>query len=110
MKHPASDKPIQEIIARLTRLEKAIFNKKEKRVVTAGKEDFAGPRGGVRLLITKNFFNAKKTFGEARSALAKNGYHYSRQAVQMALKGLATRKGPLTVLREGGSNHYVLRK
>jgi uncharacterized protein YcbK (DUF882 family) len=64
----------------------------------------------VRLLISKGFFNAKKTLGEVRRALADNSYHYSRQAADMALKGLALRKGPLISLKEGGQNVYAKRK
>jgi len=105
-----SDDKLTEISKRLERLEKAVFGKTRKRPQEQGTPAFSGATGGIRLLISKNFFNAKRKLGEVRDALAENGYHYSRQAVQMALKGLATRKGPLALLKEGGTNLYVNRK
>jgi len=39
-----------------------------------------------------------------------NGYHYSRQAVQMPLTRLSTVGGPLVALKDKGKNVYVKRK
>lgn len=95
---------------RLDRLEKAVFGTKPKPAPKTSTEKFSGASGGVRFLISKNFFSTKKTLGETRSALAENGYHYSVQAVEVALKRRTSRKGPLIVLKEGGKNVYVIRK
>jgi hypothetical protein len=110
MKHFGPASAIQKIIARLDRLEKAVFAKDSKPGQKPAPSNFSGATGGVRLLVSKSFFSKGKTLGEVRSALAENGYHYSRQAVDMALKGLATRKGPLVILKAGGNNAYVNRK
>jgi hypothetical protein len=104
------DKTIRKMEERFARLEKAVFGSGAQRGEKSATSKFSGPTGGVRFLISKNFFTAKKELGEVRKALADNGYHYSRQAVHVALKGLATRRGPLAVLKEGGMNVYVNRK
>ncbi len=106
-----SKDPVQEIIKRIERLEKAVFRKKEKRAATSQQaEDFAGPSGGVRLLISKNFFKTKKILGDVRKALGKNDYHYGAPQVQTALNRLSTRTGPLAASTEGGKKVYVKRK
>lgn len=110
MKHSDPARAIPKIIARLARLEKAVFAKDSKPSQKAATSAFSGATGGVRFLISKGFFSKGKTLGEVRGALAENGYHYSRQAVDMALKGLAKRKGPLVILKMGGNNAYANRK
>jgi hypothetical protein len=100
---------------RLTRLEKAVLGKGEgngdrKSKASPKASDFSGPTGGVRLLVTKSFFNKKKTFAEVRSALSDHDYHYSAQAVQMALNRLAGNRGTLVSLKQGGKKLYVNRK
>ncbi len=110
MKHPASDKTIQEIIARLTRLEKAVFDRKVKQAPGSQQENFAGPSGGVRLLISKKFFKTKRNLGDVRKALGENDYHYGAQQVHNALNRLSRRNGPLVVSMEGGKKFYVNRK
>ncbi len=105
------DKIIRQLVSRIERLEGEVFGSGKK--VPTKKEtgaNFKGARGGVRLLISRNFFSGKKTFGEVRKALEENGYHYSAQAVQMALSGLSVRKGPLVSLRKDGRKVYVVRK
>ncbi len=104
------EKQFKEIAKRVERLEKAVFGKGSKPSPKPATPSFSGATGGIRLLISKNFFGKGKTLGDVRSALAENGYHYSRQAVDMALKGLANRKGPLVILKVGGRNCYVNRK
>jgi hypothetical protein len=73
MKHATPEKILREIITRLTRLEKAVFGKNGKHVAARRQENFSGPSGGVRLLVSRNFFSTKKAFGEVRTALAKHG-------------------------------------
>src|SRR5205085_3008382 len=88
---------------RLTRLEDAVFGRKEqpKHARTAKAPDFSGPTGGVRFLISKGSFKKKKTLAEVRTALSDHDYHYSAQAVQMALTRQSGRRGLLTALNEG---------
>ena|SRR5437762_397956 len=105
-----SEKAIKAMEKRLTRLEEAVFGKKGSRAEKAGGSNFSGATGGVRLLVTKNFFDTKRTRSETRSALAKNGYHYSGPAVQMALNRLSKRTGFLAAFKEAGKKVYVRRK
>ena len=105
-----SEKPIKALERRVARLEDAVFGKKPTSIPKTKKERYSGATGGVRFLISKDFFNEKRKLRQVRDALAKNGYHWSRQAVDMALRGLASRKGPLTLLKEGGRNVFVRRK
>lgn len=100
----------REIIGRIEHLEKAVFGKKAMPFQKPTPTVFAGATGGVRLLLSKGFFKQKKPLAEVRVMLAKNGYHYSAQAVQMALSRLSGRIGPLTTLKNGGHNVYVERK
>lgn len=110
MKHATSGNAIREILSRLARLEKAVFGKKEKQAPGLKKQDFTGPSGGVRLLVSKDFFKLKRNLGEVRKELAKNDYHYGAAQVQTALNRLSTRKGPLASSTEGGKKFYVKRK
>lgn len=105
------DKRLKKIEDRLACLEKAVFSKKSKTVrQKTAEDDFSGATGGIRFLISKGFFGDKRVIGEIRSALEKNGYHYSGPAVQMACKRLSKRSGPLTALQEGGRKVYVRSK
>ena len=101
---------VEKMEERVARLETAVFGSKSGHHQQTSSSGFNGATGGVRFLVSKNFFNAKRAFGDVRNALTKNDYHYSRQAVQTALKGLCARKGPLNMLKERGSNFYVNRK
>lgn len=75
------------------------------------KEDnYSGPTGGVRYLISKRFFKEKRDLASVREQLSQEGYHYSRQAVHEALKTLSRPAGPLVTLKEGRNKTYVERK
>ena len=102
---------------RITRLEKTIFGHKGNFKVgsdSKGRQSkepgFSGATGGVRFLISKRHFKKKLGLSEVRATLAKHEYHYSAQAVQMALNRLTRKDGPLVALREGGRKVYVERK
>jgi hypothetical protein len=106
-----NDHDSRKIIRRLERLEKAVFGSGRKRVRDAAKEQgFTGPSGGVRLLISKNFFKTKRNLGDVRKALGENDYHYGSAQVQTSLNRLSTRAGPLAASTEGGKKFYVRRK
>ena len=104
------DKSFKAIEKRLTRLEKAVFGSKERQEVKKPAKGFGGATGGVRFLISKGQFRSKLGLAEVKTALAKNDYHYSTQAVDMALKRLAGKGGPLGSIKEGGKKAYVNRK
>jgi len=99
---------------RLARLEGAVFGAKRKSTIKSKTEakapDFSGATGGVRFLISKGVFKKKKTLADVRTSLADHEYHYSAQAIQMALSRLTPKDGPLVSLREGGRKVYVERK
>lgn len=97
---------------RIARLENAVFGQKGKtKTGTEPKSsDFSGATGGVRVLISKGFFKKKQGLAEVRTTLSDNGYHYSRQAVHVALNNLASKGGLLVFLQEGGRKVYVERK
>jgi hypothetical protein len=105
-----SDKAIKALEARVARLENAVFVKKAKPNPDKKSEIYIGATGGIRFLISKEFFKNKRKLGEVWDSLTENGYHWSRQAVDMALKGLSSRRGPLVLLKEGGRNVFVRRK
>lgn len=101
----------KQIFERIGRLENAVFNE-QKTVKLLPKEDknFHGATGGLRLLISKGFFNSKKTFAEIKKELASQDYHYSDQAIQTPLNNLSKSGGPLVGFREGGKKVYAKRK
>jgi len=102
----------KNILTRIERLETAIFGKQKKPLITLPKkgENFRGATGGLRLLISKGFFNSKKTFAEIRKGLASQDYHYSNQAIQTPLNNLSKSGGPLVSFKEKGKKVYAKRK
>jgi hypothetical protein len=101
---------LRKTIKRLERLENAVFGPRKKQIEDAKERRFTGPSGGVRLLISKNFFNTKRILGDVKKALAKVDYHYGSAQIQTAPNRLSTRKGPLASSTEGGKKSYVKRK
>jgi len=104
------EKVINEILKRLGRLEKAVFTSGAKKAVKPENEQFAGPSGGIKLLISNGFFKAKRNLAQVKDALAKEDYHYTSAPVQTALNRLSIRTGPLAASKEGGNKVYVKRK
>jgi len=102
----------KQIFERIERLEKAVFSKQKKTVKFPLKEEknFRGATGGLRLLISKGFFNSKKTFAEIKKELANQDYHYSDQAIQTPLNNFSKSGGPLVGFKEGGKKVYAKRK
>jgi len=103
---------LQDIISRLEKLEMAVFTKLQDEVVSPpnSSNNFSGPKGGILLLIEKDFFEAPHAATEVKDQIAKNGYHYSIQAVQTALNRLSSTKGPLNALKDAKKKVYVGRK
>ncbi len=98
-----------DIITRLEKLEKAVFgNGKQKETIK--EKNFIGISGGLRFLVSKNFFNSKKSLTETKAELIKNNYFSSLQAVQTALNRLSGSGKMLITFREGGKKFYAKRK
>lgn len=103
---------LEDILSRLEKLEKAVFARKPDREDTKSISpgSFSGPKGGILMLIEKNFFQTPRAASEVKSSLGENDYHYSIQAVQTALNRLANLRGPLNTLKDGKKKTYVKRK
>src|SRR3989339_765191 len=100
------EKTTKNILARLDRLEKAVFISGNKKTSAVKQEEFSGPKGGILFLASKRFFNKCKTAPEVKDELEKNDYNYRIQVVQTALNRLTKNKGPLTALSVGGKKVY----
>lgn len=108
-----NQKNLRSILARITKLEVAVFGNKKRRKVIPQKiitKDFSGITGGIRFLISKGFFKTRKYLLEIRKDLVNNGYHSSIQAVQTALNRLSKSNGPLIAFKEGHKKVYAQRK
>jgi hypothetical protein len=105
-------KQIQEIIKRIDKIEKVLSIRDNKRLSPAGKVEtnFSGPKGGILLLIKRNYFNKRRAPLEVMSELEKNDYNYQLQVIRNALNRLGSAKGPLIRLSVGGKFVYVKRK
>jgi hypothetical protein len=103
---------LKTLIARVEKLEKAVFGSGKHQSPESFRKSkgFKGATGGLRLLISKGFFNRKHTFGEIKKALGDYGYHYSNQAVQTPLNTLSKPGGPLVGFKEQGKKVYAKRK
>jgi hypothetical protein len=98
-----------DLLARVEALERAVFATKPRRH-PARQEEFKGATGGLRLLLSKGFFDRRRRFSEIESELNKQGYHYSKQAIQTPLNRMSRQSGQLVGLKEHGHKIYVKRK
>jgi len=103
-------KTLKDLQSRVKRLEDAVFSKRRKTVRKSDTGDFKGATGGLRFLVSKGFFDRKRTFGEINEALASHGYHYSKQAVQTPLNTFSKAGSLLVSFREGRRKVYAKRK
>jgi hypothetical protein len=102
---------IKSILKRIEKLENEIFGDSGANISKIkNKNRYTGPTGGIRLLIMKSYFKAKRSLGDVRSKLAENDYHYSIQAVQTGLNRLSKPGGPLVAFKERGKKVYAKRK
>lgn len=109
---------LEEVSERLKKLEHEVFEIKKRRFVEDFKKDteklkeneFSGATGGVRFLLSEKFFDHKRSLADVRDKLTEHGYHYSLQAVQMAVNRLSKSSGPLVTFKEGGKKQYAKRK
>jgi hypothetical protein len=101
---------LKDIQNRIEKLERVVLPKSRQASAKGGADSFSGATGGIRFLISKGFFDRKRAFGEIKKALADNGYHYSKQAVQTPLNALSRPGSLLVSFREGGRKVYAKRK
>jgi len=105
------DHQIKEILTRLEKLEKVVFPKGHPKTASVPKaQKFTGAKGGIMLLLSKNYFNQRRSAPDVKSELKKNEYDYSIQVVQTTLNRLSKGKGPLVAHKDGDKKHYVRRK
>jgi hypothetical protein len=105
----------KNLVARIEALESAVFGStaSAKPKLQSSKvpiDNFKGATGGLRLLISKGFFDRRRKFSEIETELIKQGYHYSKQAIQTPLNRLSLQTGPLVGLREQGHKVYAKRR
>lgn len=100
----------KQILARIEKLEQAVLDGARQKPGVAKSHNFKGATGGLRLLISKGFFNKKRGFSEIRQALEDNGYHYSNQAIQTPLNRLSKAGGLLVSFKKKGKKVYAKRK
>jgi hypothetical protein len=102
------DISLDDLTKRIEKLERRVFGSNPQKDVSI--EEFKGATGGLRLLLSRGFFDQRRTFAETKVELEKNGYHYSRQAVQTPLTRLSSVGEPLVSLTGKGRNAYAKRK
>jgi hypothetical protein len=100
---------VKELIGRVLKLEHVVFGKEKSKGKSEPRE-FKGATGGLRFLVSKGFFDRKRLFGEIEGELRKQGYHYSKQAIQTPLNNLSRASGPLVGFKENGKKVYAKRK
>ncbi len=59
---------VKQILSRLGRLEKAVFGDVGEKLPSRKKQNFSGPAGGARLLISRGFFKVKRFVGDVRQS------------------------------------------
>jgi hypothetical protein len=104
-----TQKDLDNLITRIQKLEDFVYKKK---LINKNKssESFSGATGGIRFLSIKKYFTNKHSLKEVRAELAKNGYHYSSQAIDIALSRASKPGNLLVALKEKGKKMYVTRK
>ena len=100
---------LKNILVRIDKLEKAVF-RTGKKTTPILVDSFTGPKGGILMLISRKFFDAKRSLEEIHEKLDKSDYRYKKIVVYTTLKRLSAQKGPLVVLTEQGQKVYVKRK
>lgn len=102
-------KKIKELEARISKLEKVVFDLKEPKIMKTIK--YEGLMGGIQLLIDKGFFKKPVMVTEVQDALQKEGYFRPIQSTDATLrKDMVKRKKALTRIKLKGVWHYVVKK
>lgn len=104
------NKVIKDLQIRVEKIEKVVFGTEKGGPKITKQQNFKGATGGIRLLISKGFFDCRRNFGEIREGLASHDYHYSNQAIQTPLNNLSTAGGPLVSFKKDGKKVYAKRK
>lgn len=104
---------LKEMDARLKKVEVKVFgqNSESKPKDVTGNKNYHGLKGGIALLVDKNFFSIQKSRDEIHKELARQGYHPAKSAMQTALnRDFMKKKRILTRIREGNVWKYVIKK
>lgn len=103
---------LQAIIARIKKLEAAVFGDKRRNrpMRPSVKNSFAGPTGGVRLLLDEGFFKQKRSVDEVHQNLEKKSYLYNKDVVRNSLNRMSSTDGPLVAIKRNGGKLYAVRK
>ena len=105
---------LEDLLRRVEALERAVLGggkEKKAKVASSPKAgNFGGATGGVRFIFSEGFFDRRQVFAAIEKKLQDNGYHYSKQAIHMALTRLSAKGGPLVALKDKGKKVYVKRK
>ncbi len=98
----------KDIYSRIEKIELLITG--NKKIEKKDLKKFSGPKGGVLLLVSKDFFSKKRTANEVKNELDKLEYFYVIQVVQTTLNRLSKKDGCLTSTEENGKKIYMKRK
>jgi|SRR5579863_7689711 len=105
-------KYLEEIVARLEKLEATVFGAKKRSKLARSKErdSYVGPTGGVRLLFDEGFFGHKRSIAEVHLALEKKNYLYIKDVVRNSLNRMSSAAGPLVAIKGNNGKMYAARK
>ena len=110
MLNMADGKKIKELESRISKLEKAVFNKKKSSVKTKSKT-YVGLKGGIKLLIDSGFFKKPVLVTQIQDELQREGYFRPLQSTDTILRrDLVQKEKVLTRIKVNGVWQYVLRK
>jgi len=99
---------IDDIVSRIEKLEKIVFNEKKPKIST---KKYEGITGGLNFLIDSNRLDTPKSSKEIHEELKKEGYYYRKEAVDTILRrDFVGSKKILTRDKEGKIWKYVIRK
>jgi hypothetical protein len=115
------DKTIKSILDRLQKLEHEVSiirrgpaSASDEKVIQnslpATAASFEGVTGGIRFLLSKDFFKGSKSLSDIKAEMERHDYHSSLQAVQMGLNRLSKPSGPLITFKENNKKLYAKRK
>jgi len=111
MKEKKIEEKLQELENRIKKIETVVFSQEFSKKKDESVKKYEGLIGGMNFLIDNKFFDKPRKVIEIIDELNKEGYHYSRQAVDITLRrDLIKKKKILLRMMEGKFWNYVIRK
>jgi len=105
---------VGKVIERLDRLEARVselesaFQQVSRKKECISSNNAKGPSGAISRLIREGFLDTPKTRKEVQDELERQGYYYSRQAIQNVLaRDFMKKKSMLTRIGKRGKWKYV---